>query len=489
MATAIPTNTAPFSVWELAAASGGDITRLPDEHLSVAGVVTDSRAVVPGNAFLALPGESFDGHAYVGAAVERGASAVVLRRGREAPRAEVAVVEVDDVVSAFGAIARCHLHRWRQALRGRARVVAITGSAGKTTTKELVRAILSAVGACHATVGNLNNRIGLPAVALGLTDEPYAVFELGMSVPGEIAALAGIVEADVAVLLNVGVAHAEGFGGSRSGIAREKGSLFASLGTGAIAVVNVDDEAAHAQLVRTRARAVGFGRSPGADVRLVGREVAPGGLSRVKVDRAGRELELLLPVPGEAVALDLVAAIATADAAAGEPIDPEVLARAVGSWQPSPGRSVTFEVQGDIWVLDDSYNANPASMRAAFATLTELRASGRGRAVAVLGEMRELGPLSHAEHEALGAELCRHGVNLVVGCGGAIDRTLARAEQGGLAVRRADTADRAGEIVAAELRPGDVVLFKGSRGAAVERALAAVLGGRPRVPSVPRGGP
>ncbi len=208
-----------------------------------------------------------------------------------------------------------------------------------------------------------------------------------------------------------------------------------------------------------------------------------------RCDRAGRELELLLPVPGEAVALDLVAAIATADAAAGEPIDPEVLARAVGSWQPSPGRSVTFEVQGDIWVLDDSYNANPASMRAAFATLTELRASGRGRAVAVLGEMRELGPLSHAEHEALGAELCRHGVDLVVGCGGAIDRTLARAEQGGLAVRRADTADRAGEIVAAELRPGDVVLFKGSRGAAVERALAAVLGGRPRVPSVPRGGP
>jgi len=489
MATTIPGNEASFTAWELAALTGGELTRLPDEHAHVTGLVTDSRAVRSGNAFVAVRGESFDGHDFLGAAMDRGAAVVVVERGRSVPTADVAVLEVDDVIRAFGAIARGHLQRWRRRDGMHPRIAAVTGSAGKTTTKDLIAAILSAVGPCHATRGNLNNRIGVPAVALSICDERFAVFELGMSIPGEIHALASIVEPDVAALLNVGIAHAEGFGGSRAGIAREKGAIFESLSESGVAVVNADDLAAHAQLVRTRARRVTFGASSTADVRLVGRTYvadasAP---SRVTVARAGETFDVDLPVAGEAAALDLVAAIAVADATVGHGVPSSVIAAAVRSWQPSSGRSNLIELANDVWVIDDSYNANPASMRAALATLDEVRRSGRTRAIAVLGEMRELGPLSEREHEELGLELARRGVDMVIGCGAAIDVSLGRAESAGVKVQRARQAEEAGAVVAQEARPGDVILFKGSRGAAVERALAALVARYPRVEPSSRG--
>jgi UDP-N-acetylmuramoyl-tripeptide--D-alanyl-D-alanine ligase len=482
MATAIPTNEASFSAHELALASGGELTRGSDGAVRVVGVVTDSRVVVAGNAFVALAGERVDGHDFLGVAILRGASVVVVERGRPVPAGDVAVVEVNDVLEAFGRIARAHLRRWRG--RSARRVAAVTGSAGKTTTKELILAILGAIGPCHGTRGNLNNRVGLPAVALALRDEAYAVFELGMSVEGEIAALAQIVQPDVAVLLNVGVAHAEGFGGSREAIAREKGAIFEALSPDGVAVVNIDDDAVQDQLSRTRARRVGFGASQGADVRLLRREASAAG-SRVSVERRGHLLEVELAAYGDAVALDLVAAIAAADATVGRELPPEVIARAIAAWRPPESRSVAFELGGDVLVLDDSYNANPASMRAAFATLEELRVAGRRRAIAVLGEMRELGPISDAEHDALGAELARRRFDLVIGCGGAIDATLRRAEASGLAVRYATDALEAGALLADEVRAGDVVLFKGSRTAGVERALDVLIGRHPRLPQPP----
>ncbi|MGO8999611.1 MAG: UDP-N-acetylmuramoyl-tripeptide--D-alanyl-D-alanine ligase [Polyangiaceae bacterium] len=487
MATAIPANQASFSLQELASAAEGELVREPDPGARVTGVVTDSRAVVPGNAFVALPGERTDGHDFLGAAIERGATAVVVRRGRSVPGGPVAVVLVDDVLAAFGSIARGHVRRWRGPQAGVRRVAAVTGSAGKTTTKELLAAILGAVGPCHATRGNLNNRVGVPAVALGLSDESYAVFELGMSVPGEIAALARIVCPDVAVLLNVGVAHAEGFGGSALGIANEKGAIFEALAPDGVAVANMDDDAVRAQLHRAppRARRVGFGASPDADVRLVSRGRPPAGVgSRVTIARRGGSIELELPIAGEAVAMDLCAAIAAADATAGSDVPGDVIAAAVASWRPPDSRSVTLELAGDVWALDDSYNANPASMRAAFSTLAELRLAGRRRAIAVLGEMRELGPLSDREHDELGAELVQRGFELVIGCGGAIERTLRRAEAGGLHVRYAKDATEAGALLGDEVRAGDVILFKGSRAAGVERALATLLESHPEATRV-----
>jgi UDP-N-acetylmuramoyl-tripeptide--D-alanyl-D-alanine ligase len=482
MATTIPTNQAPFTVWELAAVTGGELTRLPDERAVVAGLVTDSRALVRGNAFVAVRGERFDGHDFLAAVIERGASAVIVERGEAVPEGPVAVLEVDDVLGAFGRIGRAHVRRWR-AREGTRRCTALTGSAGKTTTKELVKAILSAIAPCHATMGNLNNRIGVPAVALGLTDETYAVFELGMSVPGEIAVLTDVVLPDVAALLNVGVAHAEGFGGSRAGIAREKGAIFESLSQSGTAVVNADDGAARAQIVRTSAKVVTFGVSRDVDVRLAAR--APFGLggSRVKVERRSDSFEVFLPVVGEAAALDLVAAIAIADSAVGHLVPGAVIAAAVAQWEAPPGRAVAVPLDGDVLAIDDSYNANPASMRAALASLVDCRRSGRSRAIAVLGEMRELGALSAPEHDDLGAEIARQGVDLVIGCGGAADAVLRRAEASGVAVRYAADADAAGQLVAGEARAGDVILFKGSRGAAVERALAVLIARYPRVPA------
>jgi UDP-N-acetylmuramoyl-tripeptide--D-alanyl-D-alanine ligase len=474
MATPIPGNQAEFTPWELAAASGGELTRIPAEMPRARGVSTDSRAVVPGHAFVALRGDTFDGHAYLASAVERGAVVLVVERGRTAPPGDVAIVEVPDTLTAFGDIARAHVRRWRRHLGRSARAVAITGSAGKTTTKELLVAILSTLSPCHATCGNLNNRVGVPSVALGLGVEPFAVFEMGMSVPGEMASLMRVVGPDVGVLLNVGLAHAAGFGGSRSAIAREKGAIFEGLRPDGIAVVNVDDDAVRAQVLRTDAAVVGFGQGPSADVRLLSREPSVGG-SRVTVGRQGERFELDLAIPGEAAALDLVAAIAAADAARGTRIAVDVIERSLRALTPPPGRARTLILEGDVWAIDDSYNANPASMRASLAMLAELRGAGRMRAVAVLGEMRELGPIADREHEALGDEIARRGIDLVIGSGGAIEVALRRAAAAGVRVIAAADADEAGRAVSAESRAGDVVLFKGSRAAAVERALARLL--------------
>ncbi|MBL8612103.1 MAG: UDP-N-acetylmuramoylalanyl-D-glutamyl-2, 6-diaminopimelate--D-alanyl-D-alanine ligase, partial [Myxococcales bacterium] len=219
MATPIPSNQARVSAWQIAAASGGRVTREVDATLVGRGVTTDSRAVAPGSVFVALRGERFDGHEFVARAEESGAAIVVVARGESARARTAAVVEVDDTLLAWGAIARLHLAAWRRSAPADAprRVIAITGSAGKTTTKELVRALASEVAPCHATAGNLNNRVGLPSVVLGL--EPHhriAVLEMGMSVPGEIAAMAEIAPPDVAIVTNVGLAHAGGVGGTRS---------------------------------------------------------------------------------------------------------------------------------------------------------------------------------------------------------------------------------------------------------------------------------
>ena len=260
------------------------------------GVTTDSRAVVPGGAFVALRGETHDAHAFVAAAIEAGAVLVVVERGRAPDDARADAVEVDDTWSRGARFARAHLQAWRRA-NAAARVVAITGSAGKTTTKELCAALLRTMGSggqpmgdVHATAGNLNNRVGVPAVVLEL--EPrhrFAVLEVGMSLPGEIAALASIVEPDVAVITNVGMAHAGGVGGSLNDVAREKGALFAGVRAEGVCVANADDAAVLAQLARAPrgARVTSFGRAETAQYRpssaRPSERRAPGSASRAGV--------------------------------------------------------------------------------------------------------------------------------------------------------------------------------------------------------------
>jgi len=464
-------NRASFDAEALAHITGGRVIRAAQPPRATVGLTTDSRTVVPGCGFVCIRGEHNDGHDYIGSAVTAGGILAVVERGRAPSDERVDAVEVDDTLASWGAIARAHLRAWRGA--DGARVVAITGSAGKTTTKELCAALLSAVAECHATVGNLNNRVGLPAVALAT--EPrhrFAVLELGMSVPGEIAALASIAEPDVGVITNVGLAHAGGVVGTIDAVAREKGALFAGVPLEGIVVANVDDPAVVSQLGRAeRARHVLFGRSERADVRLVRRKPLGVEGSRIFVRRGDRESAFVLAIPGEAAAMDFVAALAAAEAALGGPLDDVPIASALRTLAPIAGRMQVRRLRGGIVVLDDAYNANPASVRAALSALGEIA----GRRVAVLGEMRELGSMSEREHEDLGVAVARAHVDFLVSCGGLADLTAARARREGVDVLCTKDAAEAALASVERVREGDRVLVKASRGVGAERVVDALV--------------
>ncbi|MGO8992528.1 MAG: UDP-N-acetylmuramoyl-tripeptide--D-alanyl-D-alanine ligase [Polyangiaceae bacterium] len=487
MATPIPANRASLTTWEAAAATGGIVARVRGDGARATGITSDSRAVLEGGAFVALRGDAHDGHDYLADSVKRGAALVVVARGRgrDVPEGPD-VVEVGDTLSAWGAIAGAHLRSWRRLRRSEpARVVAITGSAGKTTTKELCAALLGAMAPCHKALGNLNNRVGLPSVVLGLeAHHRFAVLEMGMNMRGEIAALCAIARPDVAVVTNVGVAHAEGVGGTRGDVAREKGEIFATLSRESTAVANADDAAALGELTRTEAsNVVTFGRSDRASYRLVDRESLGEHGSRVVITRPDRRapLEAIVPLVGEAAAIDFVAAVAAVEAAGGWTLTTGVVRDALAALTPPEGRATVRTIE-DIVVLDDTYNANPSSVRAALATLSELARTRGGRAVAVLGEMKELGARAREEHVAIGDALLEAGVSLAIGCGGLASVAVERAAALGVAtVDAPDVASAAREVVS-RARGGDVILVKGSRSVGAE-AVVAALAKRKRDPA------
>lgn len=470
MATPIPENRARFTRQEILEATGGRLVATGPRAEGVS-VVSDSRAVRPGSLFVALRGERHDGHAFAAAAARAGAACLVVEAGR-APALEGAdVVEVSDTLIAWGALARAHLERWRAKGEGR-RVVAITGSAGKTTTKELTAALLGAIAPCHYTAGNLNNRIGVPSVVFALEDAHRScVLEMGMSVPGEIAAVCAVARPDVAVVVNVGVAHAEGVGG-REGVMREKGAVYRALVDGGVAVVNADDDFVLRAAEDTRGALVSFGRAEGARYRLLARRPRGAVGSEVTITADGRTLELHLPLPGEAAAIDLCAALAAQEAASGVRLSAEAIDAALSRVR-VPGRAALRHLGQDTVVIDDTYNANPASVRAALSTLGEI--AGARRRVAVLGEMKELGELARAEHEALGDALAEAGVALAIGCGGLVELALEKARLLGVEVVAAPSTEEAAREAAARVRPGDAVLVKGSRSVGAERVVAELV--------------
>ena len=482
MATAMPTNQLRLTAWEVAAASGGHVLHVKGEGKVALGVVSDSRAVRPGTAFFALRGETFDGHAFTAKAAQAGAVLLVVEEGSGSPGADVDVVTVKDTLVAWGDVARAHLRAWRRlrATAVPAKTLVITGSAGKTTTKELAATLLAEAGSVWATPGNLNNLVGLPAVAFAIEPEHrFVVLEAGMNVPGEIARLAAIAEPDVALVTNVGVAHTEGVGGSRSHVGWEKGALFAALDVSGTAIACADDAAAMGQLVRTRAAHVcTFGRAEGATYRLLERVslgVAGSRLTveRPRADKPREAVRVDLPLVGEVAAIDFCGALAAAEAMVGEALDVALVQSGVSRVRPVGGRGETIVLADGTLVIDDSYNANPGSMRAAFRTLAELGAGAR-RTVAVLGEMKELGIGSEEEHEALGDELAAQHVSVVIGCGGLIDLALTRAKTLGLEVHHAVSAAEAATVAELIARPGDVILVKGSRSVGAEAVVRAL---------------
>ena len=474
MATPIPTNRARFTIDEILRATRGTLVRRAVSPREPVGIVTDSRAVAPGNVFVAIKGESHDGHAFVSAAAKREPAVIVVERGRAAGCDDACwVVEVDDTLVALGDLARLHLEAWR-VFGAQKKVLAITGSAGKTTTKELAAALFRAIGPTHHTAGNLNNRVGVPFVVLGLQNEHrFAVLEMGMSLPGELDAITSVARPDVSIVTNVGLAHSEGVGGP-DGVEREKGAVYRALEPSGVAIVNADDQRVMRASKTTRAETViTFGLSGAAAYRVVSREPHAESGSKITLVTPARSLTVHLPLPGEAAAIDFAAALAAQEAVSGGVLlSPEAIERALATVR-LEGRATLTHLGQDIVVLDDTYNANPASMRVALSTLSEI--AGARRKVAVLGEMKELGTHAEPEHLALGDVLAASGVTLAIGCGGLISRSLERAAQLGVTcVMAASTEDAAREATARVL-PSDAVLVKGSRSVGAERVVAALI--------------
>ncbi len=427
-------------------------------------VSTDSRTLLPGALFVALEGERFDGHAFVASALARGAAGVVVRQGKPLPAlpAGFGLFAVDNTLSALGALARFHRRRFALPLG------AVGGSNGKTTTKEMVGSILSVNGAALKTEGNLNNEVGVPLTLLRLgAEHRAAVVELGMNAPGEMGRLVAMAEPDAAVLTTIQAEHLQGLG-SLAGVAAAEGELFSGLAATATAVVNLDEPLVVEQAKGSRARWLTFGRDRSADVRL--EKTRPLGRSgqEVVLRSEGRTLAVTLRFVGTHNALNAAAAFALARALGASA---EACVQGLSLAAPTARRLTVVEAPGGLTVLDDCYNANPASVAAALHTAQEL--AGTGRVVAVLGDMLELGPGEAEAHRQMAEVASRlAAVRAFLG-----PRNLAAAP--------AEEAPEAARFVEVEplwdwlrprLRPGDVVLVKGSRGMRMERLVERLTG-------------
>ncbi|MBN2359405.1 MAG: UDP-N-acetylmuramoyl-tripeptide--D-alanyl-D-alanine ligase [Deltaproteobacteria bacterium] len=454
----------------IARATGGELV---GGDFTVDRVEKDSRQDLRGALYVALRGERFDGHDFVCAAFERGAVAALVD-ATHAPALPAAgpLVVVADTERALLDLAAAHLERMP------ARRVALTGSNGKTTTKEMIAAICRAAhgdDAVHATTGNLNNTIGMPLTALGIEPRTrVAVLEMGMNHPGEIAAMARCARPHVGLIVNVQRAHLEGLG-SLEGVAAAKGELFEALTADAVAVVNLDDSHCTAQARRTAARRVTFGSTGDADVALLQR-VPVAGQQRLVLRVGGQEVAAVMPHEGAHNAHNATAAAAVGHALG---IDTAAIAAGLAAAPLVHGR-LSVRQLGDVQVIDDTYNANPSSMQAAIEVAVQ-HAIGR-RLLVVLGEMRELGSQSAQLHRELGAVVARTRPARAWFSGAFAADCRSGAIDGGLPGDRVAIANDAAEFaddVARAVTAGDVVLIKGSRGARMERVverLAAALG-------------
>jgi UDP-N-acetylmuramoyl-tripeptide--D-alanyl-D-alanine ligase len=428
--------------------------RAPGKQIS--GWSIDSRTLAPGDLFVALRGENHDGHDYVNAALEKGAAGAVVERDLDSP----SLLIVEDTLAALQKLAGWARCRWA------GRVVAVTGSAGKTTTKDVIAQLVAVEVAAGKTIGNLNNHVGLPLSILRLPDESrVAVLEMGMNHAGEIRALARIARPDVGVVTNVGYAHVEAFG-SVEAVARAKRELIEELPADGVAVLNADDPLVSAFREVHRGRVVTFGLSENADVRAEDVEL---GVETVRFRCGGVRFES--PLVGRHGVSNVLAGLAVAQVFE---IPPERLRDAVRSLSPGKMRGERLEHNGVV-IWNDSYNSNPEAARA---MIDVLRSTPARRRVAALGEMLELGPSTEPLHRDIGRYVAAQGIDVLVGIRGAARFMVEEAVRAGLSEGAAyffEDPGQAGEFLSGMLREGDAVLFKGSRGVKVERALERVL--------------
>jgi UDP-N-acetylmuramoyl-tripeptide--D-alanyl-D-alanine ligase len=454
----------PLTLTEVAAITNGTLYGAPDPSALVTGPATcDSRQVAPGGVFAALRGARADGHDFAAQALAAGAACVLASRPVDGP-----ALVVPDVTAALGALAR---HVLSSAVN--ATVIALTGSAGKTTTKDMLRHVLSQLGPTIAPPGSFNTEIGLPLTVLQADDTTrYLVLEMGTRHIGDIRYLTALTPPQIGIVLNIGSAHIGGFG-SREAIAQAKAELVEALPDatrGGIAILNADDPMVSAMAARTAAKVISYGTGQ-ADIRASG----------IRLSESRASFTLHTPAGSAPVNLRLLGAhqvhnaLAVAAAAHTLGMGTAQVAAALSTAEPSPGRLQILDFPGNITVINDAFNANPESMTAGLRSFAGY--AGNRRMVAVLGEMRELGPAAGAAHDAIGKLVADLGVGLLVTVGHGHADDLARAARSGAApplIQAAETPEALRLMLPGLLKPDDVVFIKASRSVGLEHFAATL---------------
>jgi UDP-N-acetylmuramoyl-tripeptide--D-alanyl-D-alanine ligase len=453
----------PFTVQDIVRATQGALVA-GDLAIPVTGVAIDSRALGVGEAFFAIHGHRLDGHAFLGEATARGAACLIVHTLPDDVPANVPLVLVEDTTRALGRLGAWH--RARFAIP----VVAVTGSNGKTTTKELTAGVLATRWEVLRPERSFNNQWGLPLTLLRLTPEHQAVvLEIGTNARGEVAALAALAAPTVGVVTTVAAVHTE-FLGSLDGVREEKAGLVRALAADGVAVLNADDPRVAGMAAETRARVVTYGRSATAHVRAVGDAVDDERGLTLTLESGGERQTVTLALAGRHNVGNALAA-AAAGVALGLPLAD--IGRGLAGVRPIAGRCV-WKQAGDVTILDDTYNASPVSVRAALETIAAHR-RGR-RVIVVLGDMLELGALTDDAHREVGRQVAALPADELIGVGRAMPVAVEAAREAGLgeAWHLTTFEDTVARLLK-RLTPGDLVLVKGSRGMRMERVVDALV--------------
>lgn len=431
----------------------------------LSGVSTDSRTIKPGELFVALKGENFDGHKFLKTAFDNGAKAAIVDKRKGIKHGPC--LEVPNTLTALGDLAAFYRKKHK------VKVVAVTGSMGKTGTKNMLVAILEKKYSVLGNAGSFNNLIGLPLTIFNLRREhEIAVLEMGMNVPGEISRLTEIADPDEALITGIGPVHLEGVG-SIEGVAKAKGELYAGLKNGARAIYNLDDPYVKKLGQSFSGPSLSFGLDRQADVRAGSvRLRGMSGLSFNLLTHTG-SAKIMLPLLG---AHNVSNALAAATVAIGLGIKPRSIASALGKLKVTPGRMELKRLGNQVYLLDDSYNSSPVSARAAVETLVKIK--GRGRAIAVLADMLELGRTSRKKHAEIGSFAAVSGLDMLVGVGVQARAMVDAAKKSGMGKRKLawfKNREDAGDWLKKKLRPFDRVLIKGSRGMKLEKTVELLM--------------
>ena len=464
----VPERDELWSLTDIIAATGGRLTGNPPQ--GIFGISIDSRTIGPGEAFFAIRGSERDGHAFAATALDKGAALAVVAEDKAAEIAGAPLLLVPDPLEALENLGRA------ARARSPAQVIAVTGSVGKTSTKEMLRVALSPSGETHASAASYNNQWGVPlSLALLPPTAHFAIFEVGMNHPGEILPLARMIRPHIAIVTAVEPVHLEFFA-TLDDIAAAKAEIFVGLEPGGAAILNRDN--AYFDFLTERARTagagrvIGFGEDERADARAAKLSLHAE-CSAVSADILGTRATYKIGAPGKHLILNSLAVLAAVQLVGGN------LARgalALGAWQAPDGRGRRLDFStrlGPVSLIDESYNANPASMRAAIATLGQAQPSGNGRRIAVLGDMLELGEAALRLHAELADALVDAGVDLVY-TAGPMMAALREALPPALRAGHAKQADGLAALLERDVRPGDVVMIKGSLGSCMAPLVAAL---------------